>query len=177
MPLITLAKDIRNYSELRHFSWGDIGNFAVVDRYSISYKSGWAGDWKASIADGFLLVTVGGVPYWTDAIGQIPFAVDTYRLHRVLPNITSHDQAILATIETGRNHHTGNPIPTSNIPLKGHYDEFMIARGAIWASKRFKVIQVGGRYSSRKRLEETNWSPDNLAVPITDEQATKYKLK
>ena len=51
-------------------------------KYAKDLLEDW-GDWKKSSkgADGYLLVTVGEKSYWADAIGQIPFAVDTMRLY------------------------------------------------------------------------------------------------
>jgi hypothetical protein len=62
----------------KHFTSDEVQEFANEDRWMISYRQGGSGDWKSSErgADGFLLVTVNDMPYWADAIGQIPFAVD-----------------------------------------------------------------------------------------------------
>ncbi len=63
------------------FSWDDIAAFSLVDRPSYSFYKSMDGDWKHNPEGGagYLLVLISGIPYWTDAVGQIPFAVDTYR--------------------------------------------------------------------------------------------------
>lgn len=46
----------------------------------LSYRTGGSGDWKAESnpGNGYLMVEVEGVPYWADAIGQIPFTLNEY---------------------------------------------------------------------------------------------------
>ena len=71
------------YGAYKHFTWQDIIDFALINRPSNAYEKYASGDWKfvADGADKYLLVIVGNKPYWADAIGQIPFAVDTMRLY------------------------------------------------------------------------------------------------
>jgi hypothetical protein len=80
LPLISISPKIISEAGIKHFSWADIAKFAEKDRWMISYRSGGEGDWKKSKdgGQGYILVTVEGVPYWGDAIGQIPFAVDYF---------------------------------------------------------------------------------------------------
>ena len=70
-----------SFQAYKHFTWKNIIEFSLIDRWSISYAKGLAGDWKASSKGGagYLLVSIEGTPYWSDAIGQIPFAVDTFK--------------------------------------------------------------------------------------------------
>ena len=53
-----------------HYTYDTNGNPTLVEN-----------DWKAKgkPGDGYLMVEVDGVPYWTDAIGQIPYALNEYR--------------------------------------------------------------------------------------------------
>lgn len=63
------------------FTWDYIAMFSLVDRPSYSFYKNMEGDWKQNPEGGagYLLVSISGIPYWTDAVGQVPFAVDTYR--------------------------------------------------------------------------------------------------
>ncbi len=63
------------------FTWDDIAKFSLVDRPSYSFYKNMEGDWKQNPEGGagYLLVLISDIPYWTDAVGQIQFAVDTYR--------------------------------------------------------------------------------------------------
>lgn len=128
------------YSAYKHFSWNDIVEFSVVDRSSFSFRSGGDGDWKASHqgAEGYLLVLVDGYPYWGDAVGQIPFAVDTFK--DKLEGTGDKEKSIEAVIKAGLEHGDGSIIPsTENDPNK--YDNFMILRGALWASENHTVTK------------------------------------
>jgi hypothetical protein len=83
----------------KYCSWEDIIKFSVVDRLSIAYGKNFWGDWKRQKEGGagYLLAMVDGMSYWTDAVGQIPFAVDTTRLY--MEKLSGDkDQAILETI-------------------------------------------------------------------------------
>ncbi|WP_278577318.1 RHS repeat-associated core domain-containing protein, partial [Prevotella histicola] len=81
MPLLSVNANIRKSESFKHFTWQDIIDFAEIDRNMLSYSSRGSGDWKAKgkPADGYLLVEIEGIPYWADAIGQIPFALNDYR--------------------------------------------------------------------------------------------------
>lgn len=94
--------ELGKLSQLKHFSWSDIASFAEVDRWMISYRQGGSGDWKAASSggDGFLMVTVDGKPYWADAIGQIPFAVNKFADEFKANG--SAEKALIATVAAGR---------------------------------------------------------------------------
>ncbi|MGE4802437.1 hypothetical protein AB8989_18895 [Yersinia hibernica] len=83
------------------YSWKDIANFSLVNRALLSYLNNGSGDWKNAFdgGDKYLLSLIDNLPYWSDAIGQIPFSVGTYR--------TFH--TITATVETGMAWATGVP--------------------------------------------------------------------
>ncbi|TLD80060.1 hypothetical protein [Helicobacter trogontum] len=55
--------------------------FAEIDRLSISYRNDGSGDWKQSPngANGYILASMRGIPYWADVVEQIPFAIGVYR--------------------------------------------------------------------------------------------------
>lgn len=115
----------------RHFTWEDIDKFACVDRFLLSYHTDLKGDWKASPegGSGYLMSMIDSVPYWNDAIGQIPFAVDTYRLWKNIP----------ATVETGITWQTGNTRDAlmQRKDYSNKYDNFFVLRGALYAAKKF----------------------------------------
>lgn len=127
------------YPAYKHFTWQQVIDFAVVDRWSISFAKGLPGDWKGSSEGGagFLMVMVDKYPYWTDGVGQIPFAVDTFRKYfeerRVKPT------AISKTVQTGMEYGDGSPLTPSGDP-SNEYDNFMVLRGALWASENFQLV-------------------------------------
>ena len=49
--------------------------------YAILYARKNKGDWKEvdDGAKGYLLVSMEGIPYWADAVGQIPYAINIYK--------------------------------------------------------------------------------------------------
>jgi hypothetical protein len=55
---------------LKCFTWNQIAAFSEEDRWMISYHQEGDEDWKTvkGGADGYFLITVGGEPYWSDAI-------------------------------------------------------------------------------------------------------------
>ena len=71
MELIDANSSINLLPNLKHFSWDDVISFGEIDRWMIDYRTGGDGDWKAKgkPGDGYLMVAVDGLPYWTDAIG------------------------------------------------------------------------------------------------------------
>lgn len=130
----TETKSSLAYQAYKHFTWKDIVDFSIVDRWSISYASNNEGDWKTNKkkgAAGYLLVSIEGYPYWADAIGQLPFAVDTFKSD--LEETGDKEKAIIRTIKTGIKHGDGS-IFFTNKDKSNSYDNFMILRGALWAS-------------------------------------------
>jgi len=178
MKLVSVVKDIKARPELKHFTWVEVAQFSIVDRWSISYRSGGSGDWKKVEAKGFVLVEVDGDPYWADAIGQIPFAVNTYYDYRKEDGRVSVDITIGRVLKAALNHAEGNIIPSSKPVAKGHYDEFMVIRGAIWASKyySFKKFRTksGREYDS---LMGGDAFASELSQSVSAGDATKYGIK
>lgn len=127
------------YSAYKHFSWKQIIDFAIVDRWSISFTKGLPGDWKANSEGGagFLMVVVENALYWTDGVGQIPFAVDTFRIY--FEELRSKPAAISKTVRTGMEYGDGNPFAPEN-DATSEYDNYMVLRGALWASENFQLV-------------------------------------
>ncbi len=131
MPLIEINSNIEDIEGIDHFSWKDIENFALTDRLMIDYREGGSGDFKK---DKTFLCTVDGIPYWTDIIGQIPFAINCYK--NQLMKGKSHNQATEYTKSIG--HLFSNGLPS--IDLKpNNADNWMIQRVCNWAKKGFSV--------------------------------------
>lgn len=170
------------YTAYKHFNWQQIIEFAIVDRWSISFYSGRAGDWKQSEegGNGFLMVMVGDRPYWTDAIGQIPFAVDTFKMH--CEELGDENQAILKTIQTGMD--WGDGTLTGEKDKNNSYDNFMVLRGTLWASDNHQLIKtvkiISHRGCSTKRIITTiNYTPtsqDRLKKSISSDNLDKYGI-
>ena len=127
------------HSAYKHFTWKQIIDFAIVDRWPISFAKWLPGDWKANSEGGadFLMVMVENAPYWTDGIGQIPFAVDTFR--KYLEELRHTPAAISKTVKTGMEYGDGNPFaPASD--ASNEYDNYMVLRGLLWASENFQLV-------------------------------------
>ena len=172
MPILWMNPEIGKFKNIKHFTWNDIAEFSEVDRWMISYRQEGSGDWKASEngADGFLLVTVNGQPYWPDAIGQIPFAVDYFT-----DQLESHgnvDRAILETIKSGREYGEGK-IFGGTAENGNIYDIYFILRGALYASHRYSIVKNG----KSKDLKLNNYSSNNLGTRIWWKDALKYRLR
>lgn len=167
MPLASVEKSFSTSSKVKHFSWNDIATFAEEDRSMISYRPGGSGDWKADEngGDGFLLVDVGGKPYWGDAIGQIPFAVDKFTDE--LESTGSVSKAKAATIATGQEYGDGTGQSADN---SNSYDNAMIKRAINWAAKRYKVTEGSGWLGDDYDIQKTNHSPNNLAKSSEQKQ-------
>lgn len=84
-----------------YFTWRDIVEFAEVDRMSISYGKWGSGNWKKAEegARGHILVSMEGIPYWADAVGQIPYAINAYKAFYSLTN--NHTSAKNAVVNIG----------------------------------------------------------------------------
>ncbi len=137
MPLLFVSTNIRKSDSFKHFTWDDIISFLEVDRSMFSYRAGGSGDWKAegNSGNGYLMVEVEGVSYWTDAIGQIPFTLNEYR--NVLRRTKNSERAAGETIYVGKQFGNGRllnlffPSPDNS----NSYDNAIIKRAVDWAKK------------------------------------------
>ena len=79
------------------------------------------------------MVEIEGVPYWTDAIGQIPFALNEYR--NVFERSKNSEITAGETIDIGKKFGDGSlmniifPSPDNS----NGYDNAMIVRAVNWA--------------------------------------------
>ena len=156
----------------KHFTWKQIDEFASVDRMSLSFAKGMPGDWKVSSQGGagYLLVMIDGMPYWTDAVGQIPFAVDTYRTYR----------SIAEVVDTGIKWGPGTPTGrvTGDFDYSNTYDNYFVLRGALYAEQKYKYVTVkneSGTYPAARLIERVMAvNPNKLADKITPAEAKIY---
>jgi hypothetical protein len=140
MKAIYTNPEIGTMDGIKHLSWDDITNYADNHKSLLGYAwNGAFNDWKAHKegADGNYLVTVGGRAYWGDAIGQIPFAINQMRSN--LQSGQDMNGAIKSTIESGKRFGGGLFGSADN---SNSYDNFMVMRGALFASQRFTVLKV-----------------------------------
>lgn len=135
----SIRKGADAYFAYKHVTWGKLIKFAIVDRLSISFHSLLPGDWKKSDegGDGYLLVLIQGQPYWTDGVGQIPYAVNTFR--KYWRETRNKDFAIRKTGEIGIEWGSGKVYEPAETGPGDVYDNFMILRGALWASENFRL--------------------------------------
>ena len=169
MPLLFVSTNIRESDSFTHFSWDDIISFSEVDRSMLSYRTGGSGDWKAegNPGNGYLMVEVEGVPYWADAIGQIPFTLNEYR--NVLGRTKNSEMAAGETIDMGKRFGNGSllniffPSPDNS----NSYDNAIIKRSVDWAKNRYSLKPIrmpNGQYEIG--VGKNDYSPNNMRVYI-----------
>ncbi len=162
MPLKSISKDIKENSSIKHFTWEQIANFALNLRNPLAFLSGGSGDLKSHplMGDGYLLSEVEGMPYWTDALGQIPYAVGTYMLCSKVftPFVQTKEFVANASVikggylfSTGSIHDLFKPIDSSK-----SYDNMMILRGLKWANMKIRNNSI------------TDHPANELAYPINN---------
>ncbi len=157
MPLLSVNKDIESINGIEHFSWDEIETFALTDRLMYEYRSGGSGDFKKG--KGFLC-TVDGIPYWTDVIGQIPFAINCYK--NQLMNGKSHQEAAEITQTIGHLFAKGTPRLKDKYPNDA--DNWMIKRVCNWARKGLVIGEDKrcGRYWYRE-VKRSSYEFNKLA--------------
>jgi hypothetical protein len=168
------------HAAYKHFTWKQIIEFAKVDRPSISFYSGNAGDWKQASygGAGYLLVLVDGQPYWADAIGQTPFAVDTFK--KYFAQYENKGKAIRKTVETGIGWGDGTLFGSSD-PCN-EYDNYMVLRGTLWASENHslasdEITVPGADYPITQSISRTVFTPtgdSRMKSPIDPVSASTY---
>lgn len=170
-----------SYVAYKHYSWADIINFSIIERWSVQFRPGGDGDWKQHPKGGdkYLLVNIEGHPFWADGVGQIPFAVNTYK--KFVRASGDKDRATLETVDTGMD--AGDGIPyIGTADYTNSYDNFMVLRGSLWASENHQitttVTQVYGRgqkFDVKKHEVEYRPTSDNkLRSTVKQESVSKY---
>ncbi len=84
MPIDSINPDIQKNERILHVNPKDLYKFAN-GRHPLGYRAEGPGDWKKQVAKGYFLAEMNGYPYWSDALGQIPFTLDTYRAFKKDP--------------------------------------------------------------------------------------------
>ncbi|MDY4399903.1 hypothetical protein [Helicobacter bilis] len=157
--------------EFTHEKNGDLHWYDLLFMTSMSNKLNYARnmpyDWKqvSNGARGYLLVSMEGVPYWADAVGQIPFAIDVYRaFYRQYGNV---QKARNGAIKLGYLFADGTPMNADN---SNSYDNAMILRGVNWAEKRYYKPTVSDCFDEisikncgYKTLRVTDYPISNLS--------------
>lgn len=171
------------FGAYKHHTWQSIIDFAIVDRESLMYYRNMPGDWKKQKdgGSGFLLCLVEGDPYWTDGLGQIPFAVDTFRMYWQETN--DIDSAVRKTGVTGLEWADGS-LGGKDEGSENVYDNFIIIRASLWASKNFRRVagtkSFGGLRGAGGDIPDVSTvfeptSVDLLETSITADVLAKYK--
>ena len=158
MPLIGVADNLSESESLKHFTSEDILAFSERDRRMVDYRAGGTGDWKTSKwgADGYFLVTVDGRPYWSDAVGQVPFAINKFRDE--LLKTGDYSLSRERTIVAGQKYGNGNPLfPTAD--NSNSYDNAMIQRAVNWGTGAY---YRGYMYGKTVIGKNSNYSPKSL---------------
>ena len=172
MPLLSVNANIRKSESFKHFTWQDIIDFAEIDRSMLSYRSHGSGDWKAEgkPANGYLLVEIEGIPYWADAIGQIPFALNDYRNY--YKNSFDSEYAERNTIADGAQFANGSlwNLIFPSYDYSNTYDNAMIKRAVDWAKHRYyKSVEhtyfLGIDFSNRV-MKKNDYPANNMGVYI-----------
>ena len=167
--LIRISDNLQSSPSAIHFTWQQVAEFAEKDRWMISYRSGGSGDWKQANdgGRGYLLSTISGVPYWTDGVGQIPFAVNAY--NNFYKRSGNSDYAAYSTISAGKDH-GGGQVFGGESDTSNTYDNLMVIRAVYWATKRSQLDENG-------KLERTDFSPEKLGENAPIEYLRKWGIK
>lgn len=178
----SLTPGTPTYASYKHFTWQQIIDFAKVDRPSVKYYSGLSGDWKqaADGGAGYLLVMVDGAPYWADAIGQIPFAVDTYKMY--YERLGNAEKAIRETVKTGISWGDGTLLGSSD--PTNEYDNYMVLRGALWAKENHRLVTkelatMGADYPQTYETHQAVFTPTSntsLTSSVNSTSVSSYGI-
>ena len=172
MPLLSVNANIRKSESFKHFTWQDIIDFAEIDRSMLSYRSHGSGDWKAEgkPANGYLLVEIEDIPYWADAIGQIPFALNDYRNY--YKNSFDSEFAARSTIADGAQFANGSlwNLIFPSYDYSNTYDNAMIKRAVDWTKHRYyKSVEhryfLGIDFPNRV-MKKNDYPANNMGVYI-----------
>ncbi|TQR55830.1 hypothetical protein DMC01_09595 [Campylobacter troglodytis] len=121
--------------------------FAEIQRNDSDFLSGGSGDWKVSQngAKGYILVSMEGIPYWADAVGQIPFALHSYKNFLTQCELSA-DKVEKSAIYWGNVFASGailealkNFLLSAFVDINDNsYDNAMIKRGIKFAHTKYK---------------------------------------
>lgn len=164
------------YAAYKHFTWEEIIKFSLKDRMMLAYYKNLWGDWKKRKIGGagYYVVMVNKKPYWTDAIGQIPFSVDCMR-DNVFKARGDYDRAIRQTIRIGMN--WGEGTITGKVDNTNSYDNYFILRTCLWSIRKFLFVEKSMHDGIHLSIEEADGDfLEILSMEITEAQRDKYAL-
>lgn len=171
------------YENYKHITWQEIYNFSTNPTFaSYDFLQYLRADWKRSSsgADHYIMALVDDLPYWADALGQIPFSIWYYK--NQCTDLLSSEETIKKTVLMGMRAGSGKFIDivlNNNPDMSNRYDNYFVLRGAIWASKRFiPNIQMSTTYggSTRTTITETSYEYSILGKSITLSERDKNAL-
>ncbi len=153
MKLLSKADDISQNDKLKHFTWENIAQFSNIELYNFEYAQGREGDWKASKygANGYLMVTVDGYPYWADAVGQIPFAVNYFK--KMYNETKDGTKSIKLTVAKAREYGEGKLVggTTDN---SNAYDIYFVMRALNYAIREYSYDSKTKKLVRNKRYSK-----------------------
>ncbi len=191
MPISQMSPDITCMKELKHFTWSQVAAFAETNRAPISHAGGLGGDWKSASdgADGYLLSEIDGMPYWSDAVGQIPFAVNMFKKFMLNPGNWDKSETDVGrqVVDAGQTFQHGfwsgvsTTMGLSDPDRSNTYDNYFIGRGVQYASDRFSLrveeyLNREGRSGKKASLLGSKVPAGNLGKPLSGSQADRWNV-
>lgn len=176
------VKGTAQFDAYKHFNWSNIVEFYRQQSFvATSFLQNGSGDWKKSEqgASGYLMCFIDGMPYWADAVGQIPFSIFAYRNECTKSVDTDHN--ICETVLWGMHFGSGHlsEFISDSSDHSDTYDNYFVLRGAVWASKNYK-LSIGQGVNSYAavsiNIQDSMYDPQTLASSINVTQREKYGL-
>ena len=176
--LLSKTQKSAQHQAYKHFTWTEVASF--IQNKSLAapeFFQNLRGDWKQSSdgADGYLLTFINGMPYWSDAVGQIPFSIFCYLNESDVS--VDEEQKIKKTVDVGIKFGTG--IPLDSPDKENTYDNYFVLRGAIWSSKKYKssmAYDTSSYQGTKMKISTTDHVADELSKPISIQQRDKYGI-
>ena len=132
------------------FAWSDIVSFSEQNFYGADFLQGGDADWKSAVAKGYFLILVEGKPYWSDAVGQIPYGIWAFR----------ETGSVRETLDLGIKYGQGKMI--GGLPeTKNTYDIYWVLKGALYGKSRYHNTGNGSYIESGNKP-----NPQMFANPI-----------
>ncbi len=146
--------------------WIDFHGADYYNMYRLAAGASLAFQFVGAPGDAYLMVTVGGMPYWTDAIGQIPFAINKFKneLESTKGNVALARQI---TIEAGQQYGDGS-IFGGKSDFTNSYDNAMIRRAINWGENYFYYN------SDKEGVFRRYYPPAELSKPSNQQMTKMY---
>lgn len=179
IPLKSTETELQRSSGVLHTSFKKIVDWTTEsNKGAITYSGVFGTDWKGSSTggNGFKLAEINGMPYWTDALGQIPFAIDSYEYYlRSSYGNTENGNPTpdYWTVQTGVDFSNGLPYVESDHSTS--YDNLMIIRATEWAHKYMNKPSSSKDNNFKSNTRGINIFSDKLEAPTNKQQLKKYE--